>query len=81
MVAIPQFNEENSDEAKRFVNFIDALYEHGVKFLCSAAMPPQSLYTGGGGDAGFEFERTISRLMEMQSESYLASGHGKSITS
>lgn len=81
MVAIPQFNEENSDEAKRFVNFIDALYEHGVKFLCSAAVPPQSLYTGGGGDAGFEFERTISRLMEMQSESYLASGHGKSITS
>jgi len=77
MVAIPQFNEENSNEAKRFVNFIDALYEHGVKFVCSAAVPPQSLYTGG--DAGFEFERTISRLMEMQSESYLASGHGQTI--
>ena len=78
MVAIPQFNRENSDEAKRFVNFIDALYEHGVKFLCSAAVPPQSLYTGG--DVGFEFERTISRLMEMQSESYLARGHGKKMT-
>jgi len=77
MVAIPQFTRENSDEAKRFVNFIDALYEHGVKFLCSAAVPPQSLNTGG--DVGFEFERTISRLMEMQSESYLASGHGKII--
>lgn len=78
MVAIPQFNRENSDEAKRFVNFIDALYEHGVKFLCSAVVPPQSLYTGG--DVGFEFERTISRLMEMQSESYLARGHGKKMT-
>jgi cell division protein ZapE len=77
MVAIPQFSRENNDEAKRFVNFIDALYEHGVKFLCSAAVPPQSLYTGG--DVSFEFERTISRLMEMQSESYLASGHGKTI--
>lgn len=75
MVAIPQFSRENNDEAKRFVNFIDALYEHGVKFLCSAAVPPQSLYTEG--DVSFEFERTISRLMEMQSESYLASGHGK----
>ncbi len=77
MVAIPQFTRENSGEAKRFVNFIDALYEHGVKFLCSAAVPPQSLITGG--DISFEFERTISRLMEMQSESYLACGHGKII--
>lgn len=77
MVAIPQFNEQNNDEAKRFVTFIDALYEHGVKFLCSAATPPQSLYLGG--DVGFEFERTISRLMEMQSEKYLTKGHGKAI--
>lgn len=77
MVAIPQFNEQTNDEAKRFVTFIDALYEHGVKFLCSAAAPLQSLYLGG--DVGFEFERTISRLMEMQSEKYLTKGHGKTI--
>jgi len=77
MVAIPQLTEENSDEAIRFVTFIDALYEHCVKFLCSAAVPPQSLYTAG--DGSFEFDRTVSRLMEMQSEDYLTRGHGKTI--
>lgn len=77
MVAIPQLSEENSDEATRFVTFIDALYEHCVKFLCSAAVPPQSLYTAGEGS--FEFDRTVSRLMEMQSESYLTKGHGRTI--
>ncbi len=75
MVAIPQFNKENSDEARRFITFIDALYEHNVKFLCSAAVPLQSLHIEGS--ASFEFERTISRLMEMQSEDYLTRGHGK----
>lgn len=79
MVAIPQFNKENSDQATRFVTFIDALYEHGVKFLCSAAVPPQELYATG--ESSFEFERTISRLMEMQSEDYLTRGHGKTIMS
>lgn len=75
MVAIPQFTQENNDEARRFITLIDTLYEHGVKFLCSAAVPPQSLYTGG--EISFEFERTISRLMEMQSEDYLKRGHGE----
>lgn len=75
MVAIPQFTAEMNDSARRFVHFIDALYEHGVKFLCSAAVPLSSLYAGG--DLGFEFERTISRLAEMQSEDYLARGHGE----
>lgn len=77
MVAIPQFSMENSNEAKRFVTFIDTLYEHGVKFLCSAAVAPHSLYTEG--NISFEFERTVSRLMEMQSKDYLAKGHGKAI--
>ncbi|MBP6355616.1 MAG: cell division protein ZapE, partial [Nitrosomonas sp.] len=54
-----------------------ALYEHNVKFLCSAAVPAQSLYAAG--DIRFEFERTISRLMEMQSKDYLTRGHGKVI--
>jgi cell division protein ZapE len=75
MVAVPQFDKENNDEARRFITFIDALYEHHVKFLCSAAVPLQSLYTGS--DLHFEFERTVSRLMEMQSEDYLTKGHGK----
>ncbi|MGV8713122.1 MAG: cell division protein ZapE, partial [Nitrosomonas sp.] len=74
MVAIPQFTSDNNDEAKRFINLIDAFYEHNVKFLCSAAVPLQSLYAGG--DVQFEFERTISRLTEMQSETYLSQGHG-----
>lgn len=77
LVAIPQFNQENSNEARRFIHLIDALYEYGVKFLCSAAVPLQSLYTGE--EISFEFERTISRLMEMQSESYLTRGHGKNL--
>ena len=78
MVAIPQFSPDNNDEARRFINLIDAFYEHNVKFLCSAAVPLQSLYAGG--DLKFEFERTISRLMEMQSEAYLAQGHGQRTT-
>ncbi|GJL74312.1 cell division protein ZapE [Nitrosomonas sp.] len=77
IVAIPQFTHENTSEAKRFIHLIDALYEHGVKFLCSAAAPPQLLYQSGNSD--FEFERTVSRLIEMQSEDYLAKGHGKLI--
>jgi len=75
MVAIPQLERDKRNEAKRFVTFIDALYEHGVKFLCSAAVPPADLYPSG--DGSFEFERTVSRLIEMQSEDYLARGHGK----
>lgn len=74
MVAIPKLSKEKRNEAKRFVTFIDALYEHGVKFLCSAEVPPEDLYPAG--DGAFEFERTVSRLMEMQSEDYLARGHG-----
>ncbi len=74
MVAIPQMGQEKHNEAKRFVKFIDALYEHGVKFLCSAAVSPQSLNKSG--EEAFEFERTVSRLIEMQSEQYLSRGHG-----
>ena len=74
MVAIPKLGPEKRNEAKRFVTFIDALYEQGVKFLCSADVQPHELYTGG--DGSFEFDRTVSRLMEMQSQDYLARGHG-----
>ncbi len=77
MVAIPQFNEENSNETTRFITLIDVLYEFGVKFLCSAAVPPEALYQGDG--SHFEFERTVSRLMEMRSEEYLVRGHGQQI--
>ncbi|PCI63380.1 MAG: cell division protein ZapE [Kordiimonadales bacterium] len=77
MVAIPQLSKEKRNEAKRFVTFIDALYEHGVKFLCSADVLPEDLYPAG--DGAFEFERTVSRLVEMQSDVYLHRGHGLAV--
>jgi len=52
---------------------IGALYEHKVKLICTAEVPVQELYTEG--DGAFEFKRTVSRLIEMQSENYLESKH------
>lgn len=69
MQDIPLLTPENRNEAKRFVTLIDALYEHDVLFICTAAAEPDKLYESGHGS--FEFERTASRLVEMQSESYL----------
>ncbi len=70
---IPQLTTEKCNEAKRFVTLIDALYEHKVKLVCSAEVPAQELYTDGEGS--FEFERTVSRLIDMQSENYLHIEH------
>ena len=70
---VPALGPENRNEAKRFVILIDALYENRVKLICSAESPPHDLYLAG--DGSFEFQRTISRLMEMQSRDYLAAGH------
>lgn len=70
---IPKLGFERRNEAMRFVTLIDALYEHKVKLICSAAAMPGQLYTEG--DGAFEFERTVSRLMEMQSRDYLAARH------
>ncbi len=76
LVGIPVLGPENRNEAARFVTLIDALYEYRVKLLASADAGPEALYPKG--DGKFEFERTVSRLMEMQSEDYLALGHGGS---
>lgn len=73
LVGIPKLGPENRNEAKRFVTLIDILYEHKVKLLCAADAPPAELYVAG--DGTFEFERTTSRLLEMQSADYLALGH------
>jgi cell division protein ZapE len=73
MANIPKLTAAYRNEAKRFVTLIDALYEHKVKLICSAEAPAQELYVEG--DGAFEFQRTVSRLMEMQSESYLRSEH------
>jgi cell division protein ZapE len=70
---IPKLTQDKFNEAKRFITLIDALYEHKVKLICSAEVPITELYTD---DLGlFEFERTVSRLIEMQSESYLYIAH------
>ena len=57
------------------MTLVDALYEYKVKLLASAAAEPDALYVAG--DGAFEFERTASRLAEMQSGEYLALGHGQ----
>ena len=74
IAGIPQLGPENRNEAARFVTLIDALYEHKVKLIAVADAEPNALYASG--DGRFEFDRTISRLMEMQSHEYLALGHG-----
>lgn len=74
IVGIPKLGPENRNEAARFVTLIDALYEHKVKLIATANADPADLYAEG--DGKFEFERTVSRLIEMQSMDYLAEGHG-----
>ncbi len=66
---VPAMGPERRNEAKRFVTLIDALYEAKTKLILSAEAPPDALYEKG--DGAFEFERTASRLMEMQSVDYL----------
>lgn len=69
---VPLMGPERRNEAKRFVTLIDALYEAKTKLILSAAATPSTLYEKG--DGAFEFERTVSRLIEMQSLDYLALG-------
>ena len=74
IVGIPQMGRDMRNEASRFVTLIDALYENRVKLFVTAATEPEDLYQSG--DGAFEFQRTISRLKEMQSAEYMALGHG-----
>jgi cell division protein ZapE len=74
LVGIPRMGPENRNEAIRFTKLIDALYEHRVKLFTTAAAEPEALYQAG--DGAFEFARTVSRLNEMQSDEYMALGHG-----
>lgn len=70
---VPRFNETHDDAARRFIALVDEFYDRGVKLVLSAAAPPTQLYQGQR--LRFEFERTVSRLIEMQSEEYLARAH------
>lgn len=70
---IPRMNDGQNDQAKRFINLIDVLYDHNVTLIVSAEEPPESLYRGAG--LAFEFQRTVSRLREMQSHEWLERVH------
>lgn len=70
---IPRLGPENFDKARRFITCVDTLYEHRCKLVASAASSPDQLYERGTNAA--MFERTASRLAEMQSQEYLALPH------
>jgi cell division protein ZapE len=67
---IPRLTPRDRNAAQRFHILIDTMYEAHTLLVCSAAAAPQEIYTEG--DGSFEFQRTVSRLMEMQSEEYVA---------
>jgi len=72
---VPEMGAHMRNAAKRFVTLIDALYETRTKLVMSSAVEPADLYEKG--DGAFEFERTVSRLMEMRTEEYLALERGQ----
>lgn len=70
---VPALKPDNFDQAKRFITLVDALYEHRVKLIASAAAEPDALYREG--ENARSFKRTASRLMEMQAADYIAAPH------
>ncbi len=70
---IPPLARDTDDQARRFINLVDEFYDRNVKLIISAENPLAEIY--GGGKLNFEFERTTSRLLEMQSHEYLAEPH------
>lgn len=70
---VPELTEKRESEARRFINIVDEFYDRNVKLIISAEQPIHELYNGNR--LIFEFERTESRLLEMQSHEYLARAH------
>lgn len=73
LAEVPQFGERMESQARRFINLVDEFYDRCVKLVISAEVPAEELYNGK--HLKFEFERTVSRLLEMQSHEYLARPH------
>lgn len=73
---IPQMDDSQNDRAKRFMNMIDEFYDRRVKLFASAEAEPQAIYTGQR--LAFEFQRTVSRLLEMRSHDYMQQAHKSS---
>ena len=70
---VPRMTDAIRDQARRFMMLIDSLYERRVSLVISAEAEAAELYAGT--DWGFEFDRTVSRLMEMRSADYFAEPH------
>jgi len=70
---VPRFDEKKEDQARRFISLVDEFYDRNVKLIISAEAPILDLYHGQR--LAFEFQRTESRLQEMQSKEYLAKEH------
>lgn len=70
---IPLLGEAENDQAKRFMTLVDEFYDRNVKLIVTAAGQPEEIYRGTR--HAREFQRTISRLMEMRSHDYLAKPH------
>ena len=70
---VPAMGPTDEDATRRFIALVDEFYDQGVKLVLSAAAAPATLYSGER--LRFEFQRTQSRLIEMQSEEYLARAH------
>ncbi|MBA2778783.1 cell division protein ZapE [Billgrantia kenyensis] len=70
---VTRMGAATDDQARRFINMVDEFYDRGVKLLMSAEVPAETLYSDGR--LAFEFQRTLSRLQEMQSHEYLALPH------
>ena len=70
---VPLLTSDDDNSTRRFINLVDEFYDRGVKLLIGAEAPMQELYLGT--KLRFEFERTVSRLIEMQSQEYLAKPH------
>jgi cell division protein ZapE len=64
---VPKMERDRRNEAKRFILLVDTLYDRHIRLVVSAEAPPDGLYSASSGTEMFEFDRTVSRLIEMQS--------------